>query len=68
MKQDPQGGGAPHPVMSCAECGRQSAWNPVGYCSWACFDSRPRDPEAAPLALAYFFDLAPPTQRHNPNP
>ncbi|MFE2914807.1 hypothetical protein [Kitasatospora indigofera] len=59
---------APHPVMTCAECGDLAEWNPVGYCSWECFDVRPREADAAPLALAYFFNLAPPTLHHNPNP
>ncbi|MFE2914794.1 hypothetical protein [Kitasatospora indigofera] len=68
MDQNPRGGREPHPVMTCAECGELAAWNPVGHCSWKCFDSRPRHPDAAPLALAYFFNLAPPALRHNPNP
>lgn len=59
------GDGEPHPVMTCGECGRQTAWNPVGYCSFSCFDARPRDPDSAPLALAFFFGLGPPTLTHD---
>ncbi|MFD0260081.1 hypothetical protein ACFRKE_19495 [Kitasatospora indigofera] len=69
MKQDPHGTQEPQPVMTtCAECGRPTPWNPVGYCSWECFDSRPRDAEAAAHALAYFLNLVPPARRHHRNP
>ncbi|MET9618792.1 hypothetical protein [Kitasatospora indigofera] len=30
--------------------------------------TRPRDPAAATLALAHFFNLAPPALRHDRNP
>ncbi len=54
------------PVMTCAECGHLAGWNPTGYCTWSCYGARPRDPEAAPLALAYFFGLGSPTQLNHP--
>ncbi|MET9611976.1 hypothetical protein [Kitasatospora indigofera] len=55
-----------HPVMTCGECGRQAAWNPVGYCDWTCFDARPRDPTPGPSpSPAYFFNLGPPTPTHD---
>ncbi|MDQ0305949.1 hypothetical protein J2S46_000505 [Kitasatospora herbaricolor] len=35
MHQDTRDGREQHPVMACAECGNQTAWNPFRYCSWA---------------------------------
>ncbi|MFF1868803.1 hypothetical protein [Kitasatospora herbaricolor] len=68
MRQDAGGSQEAHPVMTCAECGRLTPWNPVAYCGWECFDSRPRDPGAVPAALACFLDLVPPARRHRRNP
>lgn len=45
-------------MMLCLECGRSCEWNPVGYCSWDCFDAEQR--EGAPEAFAYFFGLGVP--------
>ncbi|MFE2911397.1 hypothetical protein [Kitasatospora indigofera] len=64
MNQD-RAGREPHPAMTCGECGQLTAWNPVGFCSFGCFDTRPRDPDTAPLALSFFFGLGPPTLKHD---
>ncbi len=64
MKETTSGESAP--VMTCAECRQLTEWNPTGFCSWACYDARPRDPENAPLAISYFFSLGPPTSLGHP--
>ncbi|MFE3109713.1 hypothetical protein ACFXKJ_34235 [Kitasatospora indigofera] len=67
VEQNIQAG--PVPFMICAECAQPASWNPTTFCSWPCYDARPRDPQSAPLVLSYFFGLGPPTSiRHNPNP
>ncbi|MET9615378.1 hypothetical protein [Kitasatospora indigofera] len=56
----------PAPIMTCGECRQLTAWNPTSFCSWTCWDARPRDPESAPLAISYFFGLQPPTLLDHP--
>ncbi|MFF2080629.1 hypothetical protein ACFVXG_38425 [Kitasatospora sp. NPDC058162] len=53
-------------TMTCGACGRTTAWNPWGACTWTCFDrSRPTEDEqqamidSAPEALAYYLGLGP---------
>ncbi|WP_190214625.1 hypothetical protein [Kitasatospora indigofera] len=53
-------------AMTCGECRRPTTWNPAGFCSWTCYEARPRDPESAPPALSHFLGLRPPTELDRP--
>lgn len=56
----------PAPIMTCGKCWQLTAWNPTSFCSWTCWDARPRDPASAPLAISYFFGLQPPILLQHP--
>ncbi|MFC9331870.1 hypothetical protein [Kitasatospora sp. NPDC057015] len=56
----------PTDVMTCGECRRLTDWNPVGFCSWTCYEARPRDPASTPPAHSYFFGLGSPTALAHP--
>ncbi|MCX5215301.1 hypothetical protein OG689_39660 [Kitasatospora sp. NBC_00240] len=55
----------PTPFMTCAECGLPAPWNPTTFCSWACFQVRPRDPDSGSPAPSYFFGLGTPALLHH---
>ena len=56
------------PAMICAECGRTARLNPTGFCCWACYEARPRDPESGEAAMAFLLRLGPPDSHHHRNP
>ncbi|MFD5087418.1 hypothetical protein ACFWOG_32890 [Kitasatospora sp. NPDC058406] len=47
----------PPQVMTCGECRQLASWNPTSFCSWDCYDTRPRDPDSVPSALSHFLGL-----------